>query len=162
MAKKSVSSPDERIATIPEGRGRNWPKVREQLGARLAAELERLTQHTHQTVSAALTAGGEPGDDAQSEEAVQDEASVMESHHVAIARIQAAQQRMRNDTYGICEGCGLNIPMTRLVAIPETPFCVQCAQDKERGRIRQTLEPEFALVAALEEIEVEQSLMDES
>lgn len=156
MAKKSLSSPPEqRTIPIPKGRGKNWPADLEDFDAALADKHERLTRNSPQTVSAAQTAGGELCDSSQSEEEVQDQAATLEAKHIVIASIQAAQQRIREGTYGICEGCGANIPMARLDAIPETPVCIKCAQDSERGRVYRVLEPEFALAVELEEAEKE-------
>ncbi|MDD5742193.1 MAG: TraR/DksA C4-type zinc finger protein [Candidatus Peribacteraceae bacterium] len=67
---------------------------------------------------------------------------------------------MRDGTYGICEGCGLNIPVARLEAIPETPVCIKCADDIERGMRLPTTAPDFKLAAALETEEEVQSQLD--
>ncbi len=47
----------------------------------------------------------------------------MDATDIALGKIRA-------NAYGICEGCGDEIPMERLRAIPWTPFCRSCA---ERG-----------------------------
>ena len=46
---------------------------------------------------------------------------------VSIARIRAALQRIDDDTYGLCAGCGDDIAPERLEAIPEATHCVKCA-----------------------------------
>ena len=46
-----------------------------------------------------------------------------------------AQERIRQGTYGICEGCGRPIPPRRLEVLPEATLCVPCAeQDEQRTR----------------------------
>lgn len=45
-----------------------------------------------------------------------------------IHSIKAALQRIEENTYGICAGCGEDISPGRLDAIPETTFCVNCAE----------------------------------
>ncbi|GBD27667.1 RNA polymerase-binding transcription factor DksA [bacterium HR30] len=49
-----------------------------------------------------------------------------------VAAIDAALQRITEGTYGICVDCGQKIPLARLRAIPQTPYCVQCAEKRER------------------------------
>jgi RNA polymerase-binding transcription factor DksA len=46
---------------------------------------------------------------------------------VSIAHIRAALQRIEDDNYGICGGCGDDIAPERLEAIPEATHCVKCA-----------------------------------
>lgn len=46
----------------------------------------------------------------------------------SIRVIQAALERIDNDTYGICENCGEDIARGRLEAVPEATRCVNCAQ----------------------------------
>ncbi len=46
--------------------------------------------------------------------------------------IDAAQKRLAAGTYGVCEGCGKPIPLTRLRALPTTRYCVPCQLDHER------------------------------
>ena len=44
-----------------------------------------------------------------------------------VRRIDAALERIRAGTYGICSACGENIPEARLKFLPDTPFCAHCA-----------------------------------
>lgn len=44
-----------------------------------------------------------------------------------LLRILEALSRMRTGNYGICAACREPIPFPRLLAIPETPTCVQCS-----------------------------------
>jgi DnaK suppressor protein len=49
-----------------------------------------------------------------------------------LARIENALERMRIGQYGICEGCGTNIPMARLSALPYATCCIRCQREAER------------------------------
>jgi DnaK suppressor protein len=40
--------------------------------------------------------------------------------------IDAALKRMRDGTYGVCQDCGINIPMARLNALPYATHCISC------------------------------------
>jgi RNA polymerase-binding transcription factor DksA len=44
-----------------------------------------------------------------------------------ITQIEAALDRLRDGSYGTCQGCGEAIPEERLAAVPWTAFCVGCA-----------------------------------
>ena len=48
--------------------------------------------------------------------------------------IEAAIARIAEGTYGICEECGINIPRTRLNAVPFAHLCVKCASELEQNR----------------------------
>jgi DnaK suppressor protein len=39
---------------------------------------------------------------------------------------------MREGQYGACEGCGTNIPMARLNALPYATYCINCQREAER------------------------------
>ncbi len=49
-----------------------------------------------------------------------------------LKEIDVALKKIENGTYGICEGCGNEIPYARLCAIPWTRFCASCAEEYER------------------------------
>jgi DnaK suppressor protein len=41
--------------------------------------------------------------------------------------IRGALARLDEGSYGVCVGCGVDIPPGRLAALPSTAWCVQCA-----------------------------------
>lgn len=49
-----------------------------------------------------------------------------------IRKIQAAQQRIEEGTYGICEECGEEISISRLKARPVTRLCIKCKENQEK------------------------------
>jgi DnaK suppressor protein len=65
---------------------------------------------------------------------------VMESDQEVLKEIRAALKKIDDGTYGICEGCVEQgrppskcwIPKTRLRVIPQSRFCVACAEKLER------------------------------
>lgn len=67
-------------------------------------------------------------------DSVQDEISsqLAEVESRELARIEYALERMRNGHFGICEGCGANIPMARLNALPYATYCIRCQREAER------------------------------
>lgn len=93
---------------------------------------------------AAIAAEREP----EVEELAQEERSARlydrlgEHERREVAAIDAALQRMAEGTYGVCIDCGRKIPVARLRAIPQTPYCVQCAEQHEREAAEVGLEEE--------------------
>jgi DnaK suppressor protein len=67
-------------------------------------------------------------------DSVQDEISsqLAEVESRELARIEYALERMRNGHFGTCEGCGTNIPMARLNALPYATACITCQREAER------------------------------
>jgi DnaK suppressor protein len=45
---------------------------------------------------------------------------------VVLVDIDRALSRLEADTYGLCESCGVPIPVERLEAIPHARACVSC------------------------------------
>lgn len=56
---------------------------------------------------------------------------IMEGQQELIREIDDALERMRNKTYGTCEGCSKIIPKSRLNAIPYARLCVECQREEE-------------------------------
>ena len=54
--------------------------------------------------------------------------SLMQSEEETLDQIEAALERIEDEVYGSCVECDGRIPKTRLNAIPQTPFCVKCAE----------------------------------
>jgi DnaK suppressor protein len=100
-------------------------KRRDALRKALAGDLSLLKELRSQTsgdvVDAAL-------------DSVQDEISsqLAEVESRELARIEYALERMRDGHYGVCEGCGENIPLARLNALPYATFCITCQREAER------------------------------
>ena len=48
-------------------------------------------------------------------------------------QIERALTKLKNGTYGICEGCGGKIGVARLNALPYTTYCIDCQREAERS-----------------------------
>jgi DnaK suppressor protein len=46
--------------------------------------------------------------------------------------VEAALERISNGSFGICVGCGEEIQIRRLKALPWTQFCLQCQEELEQ------------------------------
>lgn len=42
--------------------------------------------------------------------------------------IVKAQEKLKTGHYGVCEKCGVDIPLERLLEVPMTRFCIDCAE----------------------------------
>lgn len=49
-----------------------------------------------------------------------------------LAQIDDAIERIEENTYGLCEECGVKIPKARLKVLPFAIFCVECQEKNER------------------------------
>ena|SRR5664279_2388402 len=67
-------------------------------------------------------------------DSVQDEISsqLAEVESRELARIEYALERMHEGQFGVCEGCGMGIPMARLNALPYATYCIKCQREAER------------------------------
>ena len=52
-----------------------------------------------------------------------------------LASIETALERMRDGTYGACDGCSSNIPAARLQALPYATCCIECQRELEKRGI---------------------------
>jgi DnaK suppressor protein len=100
-------------------------KRRDALRKALAGDLSLLKELSSQT-------SGDVVDFAL--DSVQDEISsqLAEVESRELARIEYALERMREGQFGVCEGCGTNIPMARLNALPYATLCIKCQREAER------------------------------
>ena len=51
-----------------------------------------------------------------------------------LEKIEEALERMREGTFGDCEGCEKNIPLPRLQALPYASTCIDCQREVENLR----------------------------
>lgn len=59
--------------------------------------------------------------------------SLLANEEDRLGMIETALQRIEGGSYGQCEECGGVIPKTRLNAIPYTPVCVKCAENRDHS-----------------------------
>jgi|APFre7841882590_1041340.scaffolds.fasta_scaffold12294_2 DnaK suppressor protein len=112
-----------------------YPDIRRALERQRADLLEEvgevLTQHK------APEALPDVSDQASAEEDQRFSMRIMEREQNLLKKVNEALDRMKNQTYGICEQCGEDIPYKRLKARPVTTFCIECKtlqEQKERVR----------------------------
>lgn len=98
---------------------------RSELRKRLGGELEDLRNFK------GVDSAGDSADlafDAGSEE-ISSQLAELEARE--LAQIERAMARMKQGTYGLCEGCQTKIPVARLNALPYSTTCVGCQREME-------------------------------
>jgi DnaK suppressor protein len=48
-----------------------------------------------------------------------------------LLKIERAIHRLKQGTYGVCEGCAKKIPVSRLNALPFSTTCIECQREME-------------------------------
>jgi DnaK suppressor protein len=48
-----------------------------------------------------------------------------------LSQIERALERLKQGTYGVCEGCQRKIPVARLNALPFSTTCIECQREME-------------------------------
>ena len=59
---------------------------------------------------------------------------LLENDEEALEMIEAALERIEKGKYGLCTECDGRVPKMRLNAIPQTPYCVKCAEKVQGNR----------------------------
>jgi DnaK suppressor protein len=118
------------------------PKIRSKYPD-IQRELERQRADLLEEVGEVLTQHKAPealpdvSDQASAEEDQRFSMRIMEREQKLLKKVNEALDRMKSQTYGICEQCGEDIPYKRLKARPVTTFCIECKtiqEQKERSR----------------------------
>ena len=55
--------------------------------------------------------------------------------HGQLGQVKSALERLKEDKFGECTLCGVEIGAKRLEAVPWTPYCIQCQERIELGEI---------------------------
>lgn len=77
----------------------------------------------------------DPADRASQEEEFSIELRARDRERKLIKKIEDALERLHEDDFGYCEGCGIEIGMKRLEARPTATLCIDCktlSEIKER------------------------------
>jgi len=101
---------------------------------RLAAEVEELDADELALATSLREEGGVSGDSADiASDLVEGEVddAIEQASRVRLAEVDAALQRIQDDTYGQCEICGEFIDPARLEALPWARRCVACQRHGE-------------------------------
>ena len=99
---------------------------RNELRKRLGADLARLG--SQQLNSSATGDAADAAFDHQGEE-LSTQLAELEARE--LNQIERALLRLRQGTYGLCEGCATKIPVARLNVLPYSTLCIKCQREAE-------------------------------
>ena len=57
-----------------------------------------------------------------------------ETERNRLQEVEEALERMDEGSYGKCEGCGTNIAVPRLTALPFAKLCISCQAEEEKKK----------------------------
>ncbi|HOY54932.1 MAG TPA: TraR/DksA C4-type zinc finger protein [Opitutaceae bacterium] len=138
--KRAATTTIDESESIPE-KFRRYYKLLLELRGHLTGQLD---QHTEETLKRSskddagdLSSYGQHMADAGTDTFDRDFAlSLVSSEQEALSEIEAAIQRIKAGTYGICEHTGKPIAKERLLAVPFTRFSAEAQKEIERNRYR--------------------------
>lgn len=97
---------------------------RDELRKRLGGELSELRKYRAGDTGDAADLAFDSGSEDVTSQLAELEAREM-------LQVERAIQRLKQGTYGVCEGCGKKIPVTRLNALPFSTTCIVCQRELE-------------------------------
>lgn len=100
----------------------------------LQRELDDLLARADETVSNLSKIGEtipDPLDRAAVDSGRESDLRFRERESRLIRKIKTALRKIEEETFGICESCGEDIPISRLKARPVTAHCIQCKTKME-------------------------------
>jgi len=106
---------------------------------RLHDKLREKRDELRETLSQEMELGqrprdvGDVGDDAVNDNEKELNSQLMAFESRELVQIERAIEMIRVGRYGDCELCEKKIPITRLNALPFTPFCVKCQEKVEQA-----------------------------
>ena len=80
---------------------------------------------------------GDSGDESVADLITDLGATLVDRQIQAMREIEAARQRIREGSYGVCSDCGLEIPVERLLAYPTALRDVQCQTQYEKNYMQE-------------------------
>ncbi len=95
-------------------------------------------------------------------DSVQDEinSQLAEVESRELARIEIALQRINEGDYGLCEGCGCNIPVARLNALPYATLCIKCQREAEKQGLTERVDIDLSKLIESGSLDSELSVGD--
>ena len=111
-------------------------KQRERLRALIAQKKEtvrkRYSERYGGLADLSVKIVGDTADEAVREDALDIQFSLEEADLDELRRLDAAERRIDQEGFGICQSCGDEIDPKRLLVVPETTLCYACAVDAGR------------------------------
>lgn len=120
---------------------------------RLLAQRESLRQKISEDLGLAYTPDdgiNDVGETAHHVEQTELHSQLAAFESRELRQIEAAIQKMREGTYGICDRCEKAIPIARLQALPFTTLCIDCQRKRESRQSMEDEQPHVNWASAVE------------
>ena len=104
------------------------------LAAQVREELAASDTQHYRDLAGAVT---DTADEALASALVDVDTEIIDRHVIELRDIEAAHERLKQETYGICIDCDDAIAYERLSAYPTAKRCVRCQQQREHDYPRQ-------------------------
>ena len=98
------------------------------LAARVREELAASDTQHYRDLAGAVT---DTADEALASALVDVDTEIIDRHVIELRDIEAARERMKRETFGICIDCGDAVAYERLAVYPTAKRCVPCQQRRE-------------------------------
>jgi DnaK suppressor protein len=118
--------------TAATNRKKFLAKMREQLGEMKTKLLSEMDSELRAEREGNKDEGMDTYDLASEERDREINFILSDRERVKIKQVDDALDRLAEDTYGVCESCGLEIAEERLQAMPFTRLCRDCQQEQEK------------------------------
>jgi DnaK suppressor protein len=63
-----------------------------------------------------------------------------------LQHLEVALQKMKAGTFGKCDACQSNIPLTRLQALPYAAYCITCKRAAEKAGVKPGVEVDWSAI----------------
>jgi len=133
-AKKAAAPKEKSSKKVLAYDGKEIEELKELLQEKKNSLVEKLYKWEDNSSPSGLKEMGDIADIASeiNEEVLS--AALSDNEIATLKQIEKALEKIENSTYGICEGTGKKIPLTRLRAIPWTPYTVEYAEEVSKNK----------------------------
>jgi RNA polymerase-binding transcription factor DksA len=114
-------------------------EILEKTRVRTLVEMARLREQLQEEIEPASATDDDAADVAADIYERGKTLSLIQNLEAKLRSLERAVELANEGRYGICEKCGVRIPLERLDIVPETTLCVRCASERERGIRRSQL-----------------------
>ena len=63
-----------------------------------------------------------------------------------LQHLEVALKKMKSGTFGKCDACQSNIPLTRLQALPYAAYCITCKRAAEKAGVKPGVEVDWSVI----------------
>jgi RNA polymerase-binding transcription factor len=106
-------------------------RLRRILDRERAQTYERIRELRDEQQQDATPLPSDEFDEARALAEIETHARLIEVAEGRLNEIDDALARLETNRYGLCEGCGNEIPIARLRALPFATYCVRCQQKRD-------------------------------